>query len=44
MCNYFLILPWHLIDYFKDREKDYLKKGGKFIVPIPEFRIISNES
>lgn len=42
--DYFLILPWHLIDFFKDREKDYLKRGGKFIVPIPEFRIISNES
>jgi len=38
--DYFLILPWHLVEYFKQRETDFLKKGGKFIVPIPEFEII----
>lgn len=38
--DYFLILPWHLIEYFKKREKEFLEKGGKFIVPIPEFKII----
>ena len=39
--DYFFILPWHLIDYFKSRENDYLKSGGKFIVPLPDFDIIS---
>ncbi len=39
--DYFFILPWHLIDYFKSRENDYLKSGGKFIVPLPDFNIIS---
>jgi len=38
--DFFLVLPWHLIDFFKEREKDYLKSGGKLIVPIPEVRII----
>ena len=39
--DYFFILPWHLIDYFKSREHDYLKAGGKFIIPLPDFDIIS---
>jgi ubiquinone/menaquinone biosynthesis C-methylase UbiE len=39
--DYLLILPWHFINEFKDREKDYLKSGGKFIVPCPKLEIIS---
>jgi len=38
--DYFLILPWHMVEYFKQREKEYLENGGKFIVPIPYFEII----
>jgi 2-polyprenyl-3-methyl-5-hydroxy-6-metoxy-1,4-benzoquinol methylase len=38
--DYFLVLPWHFLKEFKEREKDYLEHGGKFIVPLPEFRII----
>ena len=38
--DYFLVLPWYFIDEFKKRESDYLKNGGKFIVPLPEFQII----
>ena len=38
--DYFLVLPWHLSDYFKIREKEYLDQGGKFIVPLPKVRII----
>ena len=26
---------------FYEREKEWRKKGGKFIVPIPEFRVVS---
>ena len=37
--DYFLILPWHFIDEFKEREKIYLKNGGKLIVPLPQFKI-----
>jgi len=39
--DYFLILPWHFLKEFLIREKDYLKAGGKFIVPLPSFKIIS---
>jgi len=38
--DYTLILPWHFINEFKEREKSYLKQGGKFIVPCPKFEII----
>lgn len=38
--DYFLILPWHFLDEFVKREAEYLKKGGKFIIPMPEFKII----
>ena len=38
--DFLLVLPWHLIDFFKEREYDYLKSGGKLIVPIPKVKII----
>ena len=41
--DYFFILPWHFLDEFIDREQDFLNNGGKFIVPLPDFKIISNE-
>jgi len=38
--DYLLVLPWHFISEFIEREKNYLGKGGKFIVPCPNFQII----
>jgi hypothetical protein len=38
--DYLIILPWHFINEFKQREHDYLANGGKFIVPCPKFEII----
>ncbi len=38
--DYFLILPWHFLDGFIEREKKFLEGGGKFIVPMPEFKIL----
>lgn len=38
--DYLLILPWHFISEFKEREKKFLEQGGKFIVPCPRFEII----
>jgi len=38
--DYFLILPWHFLEEFKDREKAYLRSGGRFIVPMPYFTLI----
>lgn len=38
--DYLLILPWHFIDEFCNRENNYLKNGGKFIVPCPNFCVV----
>jgi len=38
--DYLLVLPWHFIKEFKEREKDFLARGGRFIVPLPEFTLI----
>lgn len=40
--DYKLILPWHLKDSFLEREKDFLKKGGKLIFPLPHLEIIGH--
>lgn len=39
--DYFLILPWHFLRVFRQREQVYLRSGGKFIVPLPEFQVIN---
>jgi len=42
--DYMLVLPWHFLDGFVSREREYLQNGGKFVVPLPEFKIIGSES
>ena len=39
--DYFLVLPWYFIKEFEIREKKYLEEVGKFIVPLPNFHLIS---
>jgi C-methyltransferase-like protein/methyltransferase family protein/putative zinc binding protein len=39
--DYYLALPWHFLDEFLEREQAYLDSGGRFIIPLPEVRIIS---
>ena len=39
-ADYFFVSPWAFFDTFYKREKDWLKKGGKFIVPLPRFRVV----
>lgn len=38
--DYMLVLPWHFIDEFIERERDFLEGGGQFIVPCPKFEVI----
>jgi NDP-4-keto-2,6-dideoxyhexose 3-C-methyltransferase len=38
--DYFLVLPWHFLREFRAREQEFFKRGGKFIVPFPELKII----
>ncbi|MCX6983472.1 MAG: class I SAM-dependent methyltransferase [Lentisphaerae bacterium] len=38
--DFFLVLPWHFLEEFKNREREYLLSGGRFIVPMPHFSLI----
>jgi len=38
--DYFLVLPWAFFDEFYRREQEWREGGGKFIVPLPEFRVV----
>lgn len=42
MPDYYFVLAWHFLNEFISREHDFLERGGKFVVPMPEFKIISN--
>jgi len=37
--DYLLMLPWHFATEFTNRESAYLANGGKFIIPLPEFKV-----
>lgn len=39
--DYFLVLPYAFFDEFYKREEEWRAGGGKFIVPLPEFRVVS---
>ena len=39
--DYFIVLPYGFINEFIKREKQFLNQGGKFLVLMPEFKIIS---
>jgi SAM-dependent methyltransferase len=39
--DYFLVLPWGFFPEFYERERQWREGGGKFIVPLPEFRVVS---
>tara|TARA_R110000824_G_scaffold197409_13_gene380877 strand:- start:2802 stop:4061 length:1260 start_codon:yes stop_codon:yes gene_type:complete len=41
--DYLLILPWHFIKEFAEREKEFVENGGKLIVPCPKFLVYPDE-
>ena len=40
--DYYLVLPWHFLDEFLDREAAFLAGGGRFVVPLPEVRVLGD--
>ncbi len=42
--DYFLVLPYTFFNEMYEREKNWLVRGGKFIVPLPEFKVVGMEN
>ena len=40
--DYYFVLAWHFLPDFIQREKDFLRQGGKFIISMPSFTIIDS--
>jgi len=38
--DYLFVLPWHFMNEFYRREEEFLRGGGKFIVPLPQLQVI----
>ena len=38
--DYLVVLPWHFRDFIINKEKNFLKKGGHIIFPLPDIEII----
>lgn len=38
--DYFLVLPWHFRKSILQREKEFLRRGGKCIFPLPKIEIV----
>lgn len=38
--DYLLVLPWHFVQEFEQREQDFISNGGKLVVPCPTFQVI----
>jgi SAM-dependent methyltransferase len=41
--DYVVILAWRFAEPILGKHKEFLRRGGKFIIPVPEYRIISNQ-
>ena len=42
--DYYLVLPWHFKKEIISREKEYIKKGGSLIFPLPKIQIINKRN
>ncbi len=38
--DYYLALPWHFMEEFLEREREFVDRGGRFIVPVPTVRLV----
>jgi NDP-4-keto-2,6-dideoxyhexose 3-C-methyltransferase len=41
--DYYLVLPWHFLDEMVEREAEFLGRGGQFIIPMPDVRMIGRD-
>ena len=42
--DYYLVLSWNLLDFFVEKYAEYLRAGGRFIVPHPTVRVVGAEA
>jgi len=40
--DYYLLLSWNFLDFFRQKYAGFLESGGKFIVPHPNVRVIES--
>ncbi|MBI4376065.1 MAG: methyltransferase domain-containing protein [Elusimicrobia bacterium] len=40
--DYFLVLPWHFRKGIIERERDFLKRGGKMLFPLPQIEEVTS--
>ncbi len=40
--DYVVILPWNFRDEIIEQQQEYLSRGGKFIVPVPEPEVVTH--
>ena len=40
--DYYLVLPWHFLPEFMEREQAFLGRGGQFIVPLPDVHLVGS--
>jgi NDP-4-keto-2,6-dideoxyhexose 3-C-methyltransferase len=41
--DYFLAFPYHFMNEFLQRETDFLKRGGKFVSPVPKLTFFAGQ-
>jgi hypothetical protein len=39
--DYALMLAWSYKEQILEKEKEFIKRGGKFIMPFPEIKVVS---